>query len=124
MESIIGFLITKGLSPKLARIVAIGGLFVLILSVMAGAKCAYDRNLIRKHDDAQEIKLQRKIAPANDKAAEARATDTIAIAETERKANEAIQSAPETAPSPASTALGCDRLRRAGKDITRYPACR
>lgn len=71
-----------------------------------------------------EVKFERKAGKAGDKAAADRAAESIHIEHTEKGAHDAIGQAPDTPPSPAAVAHNCDRLRRAGKDTSRYPACR
>jgi hypothetical protein len=78
------------------------------------AKCAYDRSVIDKH----EQKIERRAAPATNKAADERATDTINNAKAEEEMHNAIASQPDQPISPTSHALACQRLHRIGK----YPA--
>lgn len=123
MGTIIGFFVSKGLSEKAARALSYVGLFLLIGGTLLGLKLAYDHRLIANHDLKNEVKVQKKLQPANDHAANDRAANTIAINQTETEAHNAIHSVPDAAPAAPSVRLGCDRLRRAGNDISRVPAC-
>lgn len=117
MGTLIGWLIAKGLSERLARVVAIGGLFALILGALGTAVCAIRKDAVDDH----EIKVERRARPATDKAAEERARDSIDQAKDEQEAHDAIAAQPDQPISPTSRALACKRLRDAGRDP---PACR
>jgi hypothetical protein len=62
-------------------------------------------------------------AAAHEKAADERLVDDRAVATQEKEMHDAIHSVPDSAPDAARVRLGCDRLRRAGKDLSRIPAC-
>lgn len=73
-------------------------------------------------DQANARALQEK-ARADDLAANQRITDTIAVNRQEGALRDAIASTPDTQPDPVRIALGCQRLRAAGTDTARIPAC-
>lgn len=63
-------------------------------------------------------------ARADELAANQRLTDTIAVNRQEQELRNAIYATPDSAPDAVRIRLGCERLRRAGQDPTRIPACR
>ncbi len=117
MGSIIGLLVAKGLPLKHARPLAFAALALVLLSLLAVAKCSYDRAVIAKH----EAKTEARARPATDKAADERARDAIANAKTEKELHDAIAAQPDQPISPTSRALSCERLRKARIDS---PACK
>lgn len=110
MGSIIGLLVAKGIPLKHARPLAFAALALVLLGLLWGAKCAYDRAVIAKH----EAKIEARARPATDKAADERARDAIANAKTEEELHAAIAAQPDQAIAPTSRALACARLRKAG----------
>lgn len=68
------------------------------------------------------IKVQEKAAKAGDVADAARTADTARQIEAEKKYAEVIEAAPGGQNSPASVALGCQRLRAAGYGGSDLPA--
>ena len=84
MGSIIGLLAGKTIfgkviSDRMARIIAMAGLFLVILAVLGTAKCAYDRNLIRNHDAKQTAATAVADRKADTKAADQRRVDDARI---------------------------------------------
>lgn len=124
MGSIIELLLGWGVPAKFARPLAYAGLIIALVSMFGVAKCSYDASIIKAHDQKIEAETQKKITAASGNAADQRAKDAILNSKQESEAHNAISSAPETPPSPAAVRLNCLRLQRAGKDTSRYPACR
>src|SRR5688572_25511329 len=69
-------------------------------------------------------KALKQTAIANERAAEQRLTDTVAVSTREEALLDAIQSTPDSAPDAARIALGCARLRASGQSTAAIPACR
>ncbi len=111
MGSIIGLLVAKGIPLKHARPLAFAALALVLLGLLAVAKCSYDRAVIAKH----EAKTEARARPATDKAADERARDAIANARTEEELHAAIAAQPDQAIAPTSLALSRQRLWKAGK---------
>lgn len=111
--------------PRSAKV--IGGIILAALVALLLAYCngRSDGKAAGNLANAKaETKVARKDAQASGKAADDRAAETIAINKQEEGARDAIRQAPDTRPSPAAVAHNCDRLRRAGKDLSTIPACR
>lgn len=112
------------LDPRKAKVIAWALIIALIVAALSIAKCTYDRNLIADHDAKVTTKTLTTDTKAKADAAEQRGADTIAIDTAEKERNDAINAAPAARPDDARNRLNCDRLRRAGKDTSGYPACR
>jgi hypothetical protein len=108
------------LGPKFAKfakpliylvliLVAVGGFF--------GLKALYDHSVVSHH----EQKIERRAAPATNKAADERANDTITNTKNEEEMHNAIAAQPDQPIAPTSRARACLQLRRAGRSS---PACR
>lgn len=63
-------------------------------------------------------------ARADQLAADRRLADTVAVNRQEKELLDAIEDTPDSAPDATRVALGCERLRRAGRDTSRIAACR
>jgi hypothetical protein len=96
---------------KWAKPAAIGLLIALAVAIFSVGRCAYDRSVIAKH----EQKIERRAAPATNKAADERAADTINNAKAEEELHNAVHSVPDAAPAGPSHALACKRLSNVGK---------
>ncbi len=95
----------------------------LAVVVCVGMKVYYDNQIISKHEAQANVKVLETTVKANEAEAEERASD---VAEQQEKDNErvdAIAKATETTPSDPAVRLNCVRLRQAGYDTTRLPAC-
>lgn len=117
-------LIKFGVPSRFAKPLLIGIFFLLFLAVLGGTKCAYDAKLIGKHDAAINEKVLKQATIGNDRAADARAADTINSAAQEQELHDAVKNATDGPPGSPSVRLGCQRLHNAGQDTTRIRACR
>lgn len=118
------FLMTKtSLGPKAAKLASWAALAALVIAILAIGKCTYDRRLIADHDAKVTQKTLTTDTKAKDKAADQRVTDTLAIDAAQKGRDNEIAKAPAARPDDARNRLNCERLRRAGKDTSGYPAC-
>lgn len=62
-----------------------------------------------------DLALMRTDAAAKERAAVERGTDTAAVAAQTKELTDAIKTVPDTAPDAVRVALGCQRLRQAGR---------
>lgn len=106
---LVGLFADWGLPEPLRKIAAWITVLVAIAALVVVVKSIYDANVIDEHEDQRAIES----IEARDEAAEQRAEDTIKNAETEREANEAINSVPA---GDAQLRLDCLRLHRLGRD--------
>ena len=121
MGTIIGWLIGKQMfgrtiSEPAARLIAHAGLVLVVLAVLGSIVAFVRRDAVDDH----EAKIVQRAAPATAKAADERVADAVRIATQERKMHDVIEAQPDQAIAPTSRALGCERLRRAGRTS---PAC-
>jgi hypothetical protein len=86
------------------------GVVLLLLAVFAAVKM-HDRRVVKDHEAA----IQKRAAPATDKAATERANDTIRNDKSEQEMHDVIAKAPDQPIAPTSRAHGCEQLRRAGR---------
>ena len=85
----------------------------------------HDARVIDRHDAAVNLQAEKAARAADNTAADRRITDAASNAAQEEAYHAAIDAAPPGAPAPAARALGCQRLRRAGKVDADLPAlCR
>lgn len=123
MGSIIGWLIAKGLSERLARVVAIGGLLALLAGAMGGVKCAYDRRLIDNHEARREAASAKADRKADAKAAVQRRADDARIAQ-EQVQLERVQANATSDMDRRLARHRCLRLQQAARRERRQPpAC-
>ncbi len=95
----------------------------LVCAAFVGWKAHYDNQIISQHDQEVNIEVLKKQAPANDKAAEARASDSIKLHEQDKERHDAIAQATDEPPTDADIALNCKRLQQSGYDTSAFPSC-
>lgn len=61
---------------------------------------------------------------ALEQSATQRAADVATVDQLNKELTDAVQGLPDSRPSPRRVALGCARLRAAGKDVSGLPECR
>lgn len=123
IEKVMTWLQGFGFTPKIAKIVLIAGAAVVIFVGCVTGKVLYDHRIISHAIDKANVEILQKQAPANDTAADARASDTIQLHEKARERTDAIAKETDQPPSSADLALNCYRLREAGVDTSNLPAC-
>lgn len=120
----IGFAAGLPLAQKLIRI---GAILAIIAALCLTSYCQGRSDGAAgwqlKLEQANRQFLEQK-ARADALAADQRLTDTIAVNALEKGLRDAIADTPDTAPDAVRIRLGCERLRRAGQDTSRIPACR
>lgn len=90
-----------------------------------GAADARDQARLELAQAEAEIALLRKDAALKEQAAEERQADTAEVAQAEKEMVDAIKDVPDEGPDAVRVALGCERLRRAGRVGAGLPAiCR
>jgi disulfide bond formation protein DsbB len=117
MGSIIGLLVARGMSERVARVISYAGLALLLLGAFAGLVAAYNHHVIAVNNQ----KIEHRAAPATNRAAAERSADTIAEIKHAEELHNAIHSVPDAPPSGPSHALACKRLHDLGRDPA---ACR
>lgn len=129
MGSLIGLLVGKSLfghviGEKLARVIAIAGLFLLILGALGVTKCAYDRNVIRNHEQKAELKQAKRERKADQNLNTQQGRDEAASEQRKQEIENATRNIPDQAPSARQRAIACAELRREAKERRKpEPAC-
>lgn len=129
MGSLIGLLVGKSLfghviGPKLARALAIGGLFLTLIAVLGTVKCAYDSSVIRKHEQGVELKQVKRERKADTQLEQQKDTDAAAKAQRQQELDNATKGIPDRAPSARQRAIACSELRREAEERgAPVPAC-
>ncbi len=123
IASIITWLVARGVAPKLAKPLIIFVALCTVISAFALLKSCYDNSVIENHDAEISAETQRKAREADANAALQRKVDEARISEQEKDMHDAVAKTPDTMPDAARVALGCARLRNAGKDVSRIAAC-
>lgn len=129
MGSIIGLLVGKSLfghviGEKLARAIAYAGLVLLIVGAIGTAKCAYDRGVIRKHEQKAELKQVKRERKADAQLEQQKDTDAAAKAQRQKELEDATKGIPDRAPSARQRAIACSELRREAKERGQpIPSC-
>lgn len=116
MGTIIGLLVDKGLSERAARALAYAGLLLTLAGMIGGVVAWIRHDAVADH----EVRVERRAAPATEKAASERVADAVHNAKQAQERHDVIAAEPDQPIAPTSRALGCKRLRDAG---VRSPAC-
>ncbi len=112
MMFLIGIAARLGVPERLQRAVAIVGMVIAALALLAILKGCYDHEVIKRH----QAKVEAQASKARETAADERATDAATNSASEKDLHHAIDTAPQGgALSPASRALACERLRKLGR---------
>ena len=123
MGWLIGLALKVGVPQRFAKASVIAALVLLAIGGGALALHLYNRSIIKTHDTEQENKELKHVSAANDQAANERANETIALEHQEEETHNVIHQGPDSAPSPAAVRHNCERLRHAGRDTSKLPAC-
>lgn len=81
----------------------------------------------RKEEAARAVAVAEAVArdaKADSRSADARLQDAVVVAALREDLTDAVAEVDDTLPDPAAVALGCQRLRNAGADVSKLPACR
>lgn len=129
MGSLIGLLVGKSIfghviGEKLARVLAIGGLFIAVLAVLGTVKCAYDRSVIRKHEQGVELKQAKRERKADTRLEQQKDTDAAAKAQRQQEMDNATKGIPDRRPSDRQRAIACRELQREAQERRKpQPTC-
>jgi apolipoprotein N-acyltransferase len=112
-----------GLSERATKI-GLGLALVALAILIAGLWLHFhDKGVVEADRTRSNLVVVQKNAAAAEQAADERLADQAAVTQQEKETHDAIHSVPDSAPDAARVRLGCERLRRAGKDIGRLAAC-
>lgn len=108
---------------KIRQASVLVGAVILLVTFSVALKSCYEHRIISEHETQVKAEALEKKADADSKAAEARASDTITLQKKDEDRKDAIAKATDEAPSAPERNLGCERLRQAGYNTSRIPAC-
>jgi hypothetical protein len=97
-----------------------------VLCILSLGYCAYDANKGRRASERLASANADTFAvtvAARDELSAQSASDTKANTNLERDLTNAVSPLPDARPSDRRIALQCERLRKAGTDVSRLPAC-
>jgi len=69
------------------------------------------------------VKALERNAAASEKASAERVSDAEEVIQIKKELEDAVAQIPDSVPDAHAVALGCERLRRAGRDTSSIPAC-
>lgn len=120
----LGFGFAPGLSfaAKAARVAIMLGIVALLLLLSYCQGRTDGSNSVKLADEKAKSALYQRAFKAGEAASEQRLADERRQLEAEKKYEEVIAAAPGGRNSPASVAVGCERLRRAGYSGADLPA--
>ncbi len=127
IASIVTWMVGKGVSEKLAKLILFGGLAAFLIVGFGVAKCAYDRSVITNFTNEANLEAEERARGADEDAAGERLDDANRL-NTEEDELEGLRDEDpdkDTAASDADRAyLRCIRLQqRARIDGKPVPAC-
>jgi uncharacterized protein HemX len=110
--------------PKLARLAVIASAIVLLIAILGLGKCAYDKSVIRQHEQKAEIKQVKRERKADANLQVSKGRDDAAAQERKQEINNATRTIPDQRPSARQRAIACVELRREAKQRGKpEPAC-
>jgi len=104
---------------------ALGALVVFPFAFLLGQCSGAERQ--REHEKADRaIALAEAVkqgAAASNTSAERSVVDAAEVADLKKELTDAVADLPDSVPDAHGVALGCARLRNAGEDVSKLPAC-
>lgn len=110
-------------SEKIKHVAILVGMAFALIFLCVGLKSCYDDGVVDEHETEVKAEVLERKQEADEKASEQRAKDSVANTKRDEERKDAIAKATDEPPSDASRRLGCERLRQAGYDTSRIPAC-
>lgn len=112
--------------PQVLVAIGIAGLLVSVFWIKGQRDAARrDRDAARTElsQAKADLALARTDAAAKERASVERQADVATVAAQTKELTDAIKTVPDTQPDAVRVALGCERLRRAGRSIAGISAC-
>lgn len=91
-------LVPSFIPPQFRKAAVFVMLGLLLLALIGGAKCAYDRSIIKAHDAKREAQIAKADRKADAKAAEQRRADDARINTESNELKEAVNEAASSGP--------------------------
>ena len=110
--------------PKFAKAGVIGAAIVLLVLALGLGKCAYDRSVIRHHDQKAALQQEKRERKADQNLNQQIGRDQAAAQQRQQEIDNATRNIPDQAPSARQHARACVELRREAKQRGKpQPAC-
>ena len=115
MTWLLSLVMGAGVPAKFAKPVLIAGLLALALTALGLGKCAYDRSVIRQHEQKAALDQARRERPADANLHQQSGRDDAASEQRKQEINDATRTIPDQRPSARQRAIACVELRREAK---------
>jgi uncharacterized protein HemX len=110
--------------PKFAKLAVIASSIVLLIAILGLGKCAYDKSVIRQHEQKAEIKQVKRERKADANLQVSKGRDDAAAQQRKQEIDNATRTIPDQRPSDRQRAIACVELRREAKQRGKpEPAC-
>lgn len=110
--------------PKFAKLAVIASSIVLLIAILGLGKCAYDKSVIRQHEQKAEIKQVKRERKADANLQVSKGRDDAAAQQRKQEIDNATRTIPDQRPSARQRAIACVELRREAKQRGKpEPAC-
>lgn len=113
-----------GIPARFAKPAIIGALITLAVLAFGIGKCAYDKSVIRQHEQKAALEQARRERKADANLQSQKARDDAAAEQRREEIDNATRNIPDQAPSARQRARACLELRRQAKQRGKpIPAC-
>jgi uncharacterized protein HemX len=124
MTFLLSLIMGAGVPQRFAKPVLIAGLFVLALAALGLGKCAYDRSVIRQHEQKAALQQAQRERKADANLQTQKTRDDAAAQQRQQEIDNATRNIPDQAPSARQRARACVELRREAQQHGKpQPAC-
>jgi uncharacterized protein YqfA (UPF0365 family) len=121
IAGVITWLVAKGVPAKAAKPLLFAGLALLVVALLFGAKCAYDKSVIEQHEARQEAATAKADRKADQKAADQRRVDDARAVSEAQEIKEAINEARNEGRDPRAAYYECVRLQQSARRERKPP---
>jgi uncharacterized protein HemX len=113
-----------GIPEPLRKIAVIGTAIVLLVAILGIGKCAYDKSVIRQHEQKAALEQARRERKADTNLQTQKTRDDAAAEQRRKEIDNATRNIPDQAPSARQRARACVELRRQAQQHHKpVPAC-
>jgi uncharacterized protein HemX len=113
-----------GIPPQFRKAAVIVVGILLLIAVLGLGKCAYDRSVIRNHDQKAALKQEKAERKADTNLQTQVTRDDAASQQRQQEITDATRNIPDQAPSARQRAIACTELRREAQQRRKpVPAC-
>jgi hypothetical protein len=121
MTWLIGLALKAGIPTKFAKPFVFAALAIGLLGLLWGAKCAYDRSIIKTHDAQREAQIAKVDRKADAKSAVERRADDARLTTETQEVKEAVNEARASGADPRAAYYKCIQLQQAARRSNQPP---